>query len=140
MKEDVEADIAAIKEIVSQYMFSCNAGDFDLFISLWSNEGIQMPNDTPARIGKAQIIEAMKPSFRDFIMDIYINSIEEVRIFGDIGLTRCSYNLYVTPKAGGDKLAIEPDGKALTIYQRQIDGKWKIIYDCFNSNVSPAQQ
>ena len=38
---------------------------------------------------------------------------------------------------GQDPINAVPEGKALTLYDRQADGGWKISYDCFNSNVAP---
>ena len=81
----------------------------------------------------------MKPGFDAMDLDITINTIEEAKVYGDLALTRCTYTLKMTPKAGGDEIVSEPDGKALTLYERQADGSWKIIYDCFNSNVAPSQ-
>ena len=137
---DVEADIAAIKEVLNKYEVAINAGDFDSWISLWSDDGVRMPPNGPTRPGVAQITEEVKPVLEQFKANLKITSIEEARVFGDIGLTRCSYNFAVTPKAGGDKIIVEPDGKALTIYEKQLDGNWKIIYDCFNSNVPPSEE
>jgi len=57
-----------------------------------------------------------------------------------LGLTRCTYTLTMTPKAGGETINAMPDGKALTLLERQSDGSWKIVYDCFNSNVPPKQE
>ena len=135
-KVDVEADIAAIKEIINQYEVALNTGDFDLWISVWADDGIQMPPDTPAIIGKEQIREGNKPAFDQMNLDIAI-TIKDVKVYGDLGLTRCTYTLTMTPKAGGDTINAVPDGKALTLYERQSDGSWKIVYDCFNSNVPP---
>jgi len=133
-KQDTEADIAAIKEKLNQYGVACNTGDFDLWISLWADDGIQMPPGAPARIGKEQIQEGMKPLFDQMTLDIAITSIEGAKVYGDLGLTHCNYTLAVTPKAGGETIIAMPDGKALTLYERQTDGSWKIVYDCFNSN------
>lgn len=133
-KQDTETDITAIKEMINQYEATINTGDFDLWISLWADDGIQMPPGAPARIGKEQIREAMKPSFDQMILDIAITSIEDAEVYGDLGLTHCNYTLAVTPKAGGETIIAVPDGKALTLYERQTDGSWKIVYDCFNSN------
>lgn len=135
---DLEGDKTAIKEVLSQYEAAANSGNFDLWISLWADNGVRMPPGAPTREGIVQITEEMKPAFEQFTSNIKITSVEEVRVFGDIGLTRCSYNLSVTPKEGGDKIILEPDGKALTIYERQSDGTWKIAYDCFNTNITPV--
>ncbi len=136
-KPSVEEDIAAIKEVLNQYGVACNNGDFDQWISLWSDNGIQMPPESPPKKGKAEIIDAMKPSFDQMYLEITITSVEEAKVYGNLGLTRCNYTLAVTPKEGGDKIIVMPDGKALTLYERQPDGIWKIAYDCFNSNTPP---
>jgi len=133
-----EGDIAAIKDVMSQYATGCNTGDFDFWMSLWADDGIQMPPDTPVRIGKNQIKDGMKPAFDQMNLDIAINSIEDAKVYGDLGLTVCKYTLKMTPKAGGETIDAMPDGKALTLYKRQPDGSWKIAYDCFNSSVPPT--
>ena len=135
-KQDTDADITAIKEILKQYEVACNTGDFDSWITLWADDGVRMPPDAPARIGKAQIIEEMKPVFEQIIFELTI-SIVDAKVYGDLGLIHCNYTLSVTPKAGGETIVM-PDGKALTLFERQTDGSWKIVYDCFNSNAPPT--
>lgn len=133
-KQDTESDIAAIKELLNQYEATINTGDFDSWISLWADDGIQMPPGAPARIGKEQIQEGMKPAFDQMNLNIDSTSIEDAKVYGDLGLTYCIYTLSATPKAGGETIILMSDGKALTLYERQTDGSWKIVYDCFNSN------
>ena len=136
----MEADITAIKEVLNQYAVTANAGDWDGWISLWADDGVQMPPGDPARIGKEQIRAGMKPEFDQLDIDIVIRSIEDARIYGDLGFTRCIYTLKATPKAGGETIDVMPEGKALTLYERQPDGSWKIVYDCFNSSTAPTQE
>jgi uncharacterized protein (TIGR02246 family) len=133
---NVEAELTAIKEVLNQYAIGCNTGDFDLWISLWADEGVQMPPGAPARVGKEQIRAAMKPAFDQMNLDIVLLGIQEAKVSGDSGLTRCTYTLKMTPKAGGETINAMPDGKALTLYEKQSDGSWKIVYDCFNSSTS----
>ncbi|MEE9573575.1 MAG: SgcJ/EcaC family oxidoreductase [Candidatus Neomarinimicrobiota bacterium] len=136
-KQDTEVDIAAIKETLNKLGVAYNTGDFDSWISLWADDGVQMIQDTPARRGKAQIHEAMKPLFDQLIVDINITSIEDVEVHGDLGLIHCNLTFAVTPKAGGETINVMPDGKALVLFERQTDGSWKIVYDCPNSNTPP---
>jgi uncharacterized protein (TIGR02246 family) len=137
---DMEADIIALKKMLDRYAVSINAGDFDLWMSLWADDGIQMQPDIPTRIGKEQIREGMKPGFDQMNVDLVIHNIEEAKVYGELGLTRCTYTMKMTPKAGGETINAMPDGKALTLYERQSDGTWKIVYDCFNSNAPPKQE
>ena len=134
---DKESDIAAVKDMLNQYAKGCNTGDFDFWMSLWADDGVQMPPDTPAVVGKEQIRENMKPVFDQFNYKVGVD-ILEAKVYGDLGLTRCNGTVDITPKAGGETIHTLPDGKALTLYERQSDGSWKIVYDCFNSNVPPT--
>ena len=138
MSEERKSDITALKETLNNYAVGCSTGDFDFWISLWTDDGRQMPPDTPTRIGKEQIREGMKPVFDKMNFDLVITSIEEVKVYGDLGLTRCKYTLDMTPKASGETIHAMRDGKALTLYERQSDGSWKIVFDCFNSNEPPS--
>lgn len=133
---DVEADITAINEIWTQYAVACNTGDLDLWISLWTDDGIRMAPDIPAVIGKEQIRATMKSLFDQFIFKGVINN-EEVRVVGDWAFSRGTGTLSTTPKKGGKTTKI--DAKYLTILERQADGSWKIAIDCFNYNVPPTK-
>ena len=99
-----------------------------------------MPSDNPSCVGIAQIKERMRPFFEEMTMDVELFDIEDVRIYGDLGLTRCSYTLAVTPINSDEKIVVVPNGKALTLYHRQSDNSWKIVYDCVNSNVPTTQE
>ena len=136
-KKDVEADITAINEIWTQYSSSLNSGDIDLWISLWTDNGVQMPPDSPPVIGKEQIRGRNKGVLDQFTFNMGITN-EEVEVAGDWAFARGTYTAILTPKAGGETIDI--DGKYLTILKRQVDGSWKIFRDCFNSNVPQKQE
>jgi uncharacterized protein (TIGR02246 family) len=132
-----DTDVVAIRDVLEQYASCCRSGDFHGWISLWAERGIQMPPESPARVGKDRIRAAMEPAFADMTLDLDIVSIDNAEIHGDLGLTRCAYKLRLVPKSPGDVIEAVPLGKALTLYDRQPDGGWKISYDCFNSDVAP---
>ena len=69
VRVDVEADIAAINDLVNQYGATMNAGDLDLWISLWADNGIQMPPNAPAVIGKEQIRTENERMFAEFVLE-----------------------------------------------------------------------
>ena len=136
----LDTDIEKLKEMLNQYDQFCNTGDLDGWISLWEEDGVQMQPDTPARVGIEQIKEGMRPFFEEMTIDVNLFEIEDVRVYGDLGLTRCSYTLAVTPINSDEKIVVVPNGKALTLYHRQSDNTWKIVYDCVNSNVPISQE
>jgi ketosteroid isomerase-like protein len=137
---NVEADITKIKDGLKQYADAVNSGDFEIWISLWDNDGVQMPPNAPPIEGKEKIMEGNKSDFEKMNLEINHINIEEIQTSGELGFSRCSYTLAVSPKTGGEKIIVEPDGKDLAVWKRQSDGSWKILYDCFNSNVPPKQE
>lgn len=134
--ESMSDDFArAVDEIYAQYSASVGAGDADGWINLWDDDGVQMPPGTPARVGKATILQGRRRAsdaydYRDFV----INN-EEVELLGDFGFARGTYSALLVSKGGGEEIPI--NGKYLTIFKKQADGNWKIYRDVFNSNVSP---
>lgn len=131
------SEVTAIKGVLEQYAHTIRAGDFERWLSLWADDGVQMPPEAPTRVGKDAIQAGMKPAFDAMDLSITIHEVEDAQTWGDHGLTRCRYSLALTPKSGGETIHAMPDGKALTLYRRQADGSWKIIYDCFNSSAEP---
>ncbi len=128
---DVEADTAAINELMNKFTEAINDGDLEQWISLWTDDGVRMAPGAPAAVGKEDIKEAVRGLFESFTAVETVNT-EEVKVAGDWGFARGTYTSTVTPITGGD--SIEEVGKYLSILQRQADGSWKYALDCFNSN------
>jgi uncharacterized protein (TIGR02246 family) len=130
-----KADLIAIKEMMKQFAVTINSGDFEGWISLWTDDGIQLFPGGPARIGKKEIRAGMKPAFDQFILKMEINN-QELSASGDLAFARGTYTEALIPKAGGE--TEKYDGKYLTILEKQTNGSWKVARDCFNSNVPEA--
>ena len=134
--EDVESVTAAVNEIWNEYASSLNAGDVARWISLWTDDGVQLPPGSPPVVGKETIRAGLESEVDVVTFDMEINN-EEVHVSGDLAVARGTYAATVTPKAGGEAIPI--DGKYMTLLRRQPDGSWKIHRDIFNSNVPPAE-
>lgn len=135
-KADIEADIIAIEEVLNQYAVAVNTGDLDLFISIHTDDAVNMGPDAPATFGKEELRASLEPLFDNFTSEMTLYP-EEAQADGDLGFARGTYTLLMTPKSGGSPSFA--DGKYLTVCKRQADGSWKISRECYNSNVPPAQ-
>jgi ketosteroid isomerase-like protein len=125
-----EADVEAIRDIWRIYSGARVAGDADVWLSLWDEEGIQMPPGAPAR-SKDVLDEVIPKAFAAggvSSMNIYP---EEINVAGGWAYTRGTYD----SERLVEGKAVRVDGKFLTILKRQPDGTWRIYRDCFNSNV-----
>ena len=134
----VEADIAAIEDALNQYALALNTGDLELWLSLHTDDIVKMPPGAPAIFGIEELRAHNESGFDNFTFEMTTYP-EETQVSGDLGYNWCTYTVSMTPKAGGETIIAEPDGKALGIYKRQADGSWKLSHDCYNSNVPPAQ-
>jgi uncharacterized protein (TIGR02246 family) len=126
-----------LEKILQEYEKTVNSNDFEGWLSLWADEGIQLPPNAPANRGIDQIKNAMKPAFDELNMHADISEVTNVHVFGDVGVTTCLYSINATPKAGGESFDVMKDGKALTIFKKSENGEWKVMFDCFNSNITP---
>jgi uncharacterized protein (TIGR02246 family) len=131
-----QAAAAAVNEIWREYSASLNADDLNRWMALWTDDGIQMPPDEPAVVGKKGIRARNQGVLDQFSFNIAITN-AEVRTAGDLAFARGTYKATLTPKRGGNPIPI--DGKYMTILSRQSDGSWKIYRDIFNSNVPPGK-
>ena len=78
---DQASATAAINDIWEEYSASLNAGDIDRWVALWTADGVQMPPDEPAVVGKERIRARNQAVADRFKFDIGITN-EEVRTAG----------------------------------------------------------
>ena len=126
----------AIPEILDKYRTSLMAADPDQWISNWTADCIQLPPGGPMVIGRQNLyqnITAWLESHNVSEFKMWDLVIEEM---GDRALSLVKYSYHLKPKDGRPDYLFQ--GKALTIYQHQSDGTWKIHRDCFNSS-SPTR-
>ncbi len=134
-RPDTEADTAAINAIWSTYVSSLEAGDIDAWLSLWTEDGVQMPPNEAPVIGKDKLRQRNGAALDLFTVAIDITN-QEVGVAGEWAFSRGVYTATFTPKDGSQPIPV--DGKFMTILNRQTDGGWKIHRDIFNSSVAPG--
>jgi len=133
---DVEADIAAIEELIDLYALAMTTRDLDLWMSLYTDDTVKMAPDAPAVFGKEDLRASMQPLFDNFTFEEMAIFDVEIQVAGDYAFSRCNFTATMIPKAGGEPLYM--DAKDMSIMQRQADGSWKLYWDCWNSNVPPT--
>ena len=128
---------AALNDIWRRYAASLNAGDISRWMELWTDDGVQMPPDEPAVVGKEQIRGRNRAVLDQFTFNMEHITNLEVEEAGNLAFARGRFGATLTPKGEGKPIVV--DGKYLTILKKQPDGSWKIHRDAFNSNVSAGQ-
>ncbi len=133
---DMEADIAAIKELYNQYCIAVSASDLDHFMSLWDDDAIRMDHNNFAIFGKEKIRAHFKVRFDPFNNKMALYGETEIEVSGDLAFARGNVTLSITPKEKDTTTHF--DVKFLDILKRQADGSWKIYIDSpsLNPNLS----
>ena len=124
---------AEVDEIFTEYSVSLKAGDADSWIQLWAEDGVQLPPNAPAKVGKAAILADVEGEMAASTVTEFEILAEEVQSFDDLAYARGTYTAMIELNAGGDPILV--DGKFLTVFQLQSDGSWLIYRDIFNSNL-----
>jgi len=130
---NVEADVAAIKASLAEWVQLYNAGDFDKIMSIFYAEiSIQMPPNEPIRKGKEAILLGYQKERE--LNDEHCDSsvVEDVRVSGNLAVVRGIDTGTSTPRSGGEP--VKYNLKWLIVLDRQSDGAWKWIYEMWNDN------
>ena len=122
----------AIPDILEIYRVSLMAGDPDRWISNWTEDCVQLPPGGPMNIGIKMLYESISAWLSFFNASEFEIWDIKIQDMGDWAYSHLNYSYKLKPKDGSPSYVYE--GKALTIYQQQSDGAWKIHRDCFNSN------
>ena len=122
-------DVAAIKSGVEQYV--AVVGDASASVALFTDDGVLMPPNEPAVIGKEAMLSYNQAFWGQFTEELTLSP-EEVEVAGDWAFARGTAAVTYTPKAGGQPT--EDTGKWLQIWRRGADGSWKLAHDIWNSD------
>ena len=130
-EDTTAADVAAIQGIRDAYVAADNASDAAGIAALYAENAMFLPPNQPAVSGPAAVQTHYETIFSTMTPTLAVSG-RETRAAGDWGYDTGTFNLKLTPKAGGDPTEIS--GKYIVIAGRQMDGSWKITNMLFNSD------
>jgi uncharacterized protein (TIGR02246 family) len=129
--QKTEGDMGTIQRVREAHIAALNAGDADAWVSLFTDDGVQMPPNAPAHVGRERV-RAWSRAFLEAFRATFTLSVAEVRVTGEWAFERGAYRITLTPQAGGRP--IQDVGKYITLYQRLPGGTWGIARDIWNTD------
>ena len=132
-----QADVEAINHVRTTHIAALNDGDVNAWVAAFTNDGVQMPPNAPANLGRESIRAWSQAFLAPFRVEFTL-AVDEVQVAGDWAFERGTYTITLTPKASREPR--QGIGKYLTIYQRQPGGAWGMARDIWNSNKPPFIQ
>jgi uncharacterized protein (TIGR02246 family) len=131
-----ETDLEAINRVRDAHVAALNAGDAEAWAEQFTDDGVQMPPNAPANVGRAMIEAWSRPFLGRFRVQFALG-VGEVRVLDDWAFERGSYTITLTPKAGMAGSPMQDAGKYITVYQRKGESIWRMARDIWNSNNPP---
>ena len=89
---------------------------------------------SPIAIGKAALAKAIASDFANSDLVWHANKAGVARS-GEPGYTSGTYEMKSKNAAG--KMVLDK-GKYLTVWKKEADGSWKVLFDMFNSDLPPS--
>jgi uncharacterized protein (TIGR02246 family) len=132
------ADLAAIDRLRSEYVAARNAGEVDRIGALWTEDGVLMPIDEPAVLGRGAIVEHIA-DFLDQTPGTIEIFPEETKVAGDWAFERGTETITLETDASGEQVRLVI--KYLAILARQPDGSWKVGRYMYNlDDTEPGEE
>jgi uncharacterized protein (TIGR02246 family) len=125
------ADLSAIDKVRDAHVAALNAGDAGAWSAQFADDGVQMPPQGPANVGKPMIASWCHAMLNQFRVQFAL-SVHEVHVAGPWAFERGDYTISLTPESGGSPM--QDSGKYITIYERQPTGTWRMARDIWNSS------
>ena len=129
-----DADIGAIDRVRDTHVAALNAGDAAAWAAQFTDDGVQMPPNGPANVGKPMIASWCHAMLDQYRVQFAL-SVDEVQVVGRWAFERGGYAISLSQSAGGPPM--RDAGKYITIYERQSDENWRMARDIWNSSNPP---
>jgi ketosteroid isomerase-like protein len=129
----VDADVAAIKASLAEYVDLYNAEDYEKLISVfYAPNAILMSPNAPARRTSEAILFSYQKYSELNIEHIDTSVAEDMRVCGDLAYAWGMDTGTTTPRSGGAPVPYSL--KWLMVFERQFNGAWKCLYEMWNEN------
>jgi ketosteroid isomerase-like protein len=126
-----ESDSVAIESLSRAFDSLLTASQEEPFLTLLTDDVAWMVPGQPALNGIEAVRGRLKWRFSTSKLDL-VTKIEELRTSGEWGYMKASYQMRITPLAGGQP--VDEEGKLINILQRTQDGQWKVARHLWNAN------
>jgi ketosteroid isomerase-like protein len=103
-------------------------------VAFCDEQASMLAPDAPIAIGKDAIAKVMADDFKHDNIAWHAKKVGVARS-GDLGYTSGTTEMSLKDAAGK---TMSYKGKYLTLWKKQADGEWKVLYDMFNSDLPPS--
>ena len=125
----------AIEEVNLKFGEAFRQGDSAAIANLYTDDGILLPPNSDVIKGKQGIKAFWSAVIEMGVKDVDLATVE-IMVMGNMVCEIGKYSLTIQPE--GLEEAIVDNGKYLVIWNKTVDGSWKLHIDIWNTSM-PAQ-
>ena len=129
----MESDEQEIRQLHEAWIAAVGSGDLDRLLGLMADDVVFL-NPGQAPLGRDGFGPRFSAAHRQALIHC-TSELQEASVVGDVAYTLCRDSLSVTPRAGGQAMALA--GHRITVYRRQPDGRWLLSRDA--NTLSPVE-
>jgi uncharacterized protein (TIGR02246 family) len=124
----------AVRAREADWNLAAQAKDVERFASFYAADASLLAPNMPIVTGATAIREALGQLFSTpgFSLSIETEKVVAAQS-GDLAYTQ---GRYTTTANDAEGKAVTETGKYVVVFQKQLDGAWKVVADIFNSNLS----
>ena len=131
-EDTTEADVAAIRQLVDDYVEASNSENVSGRIALYTDDAIRLVPNQESLVGIDAIRSNLESLYAEYEQDLSVE-VPEVEVSGDWAFARGIYTFSATPKAESPPVEMQV-GKSLVILKRQPDGSWRLYREIWNTD------
>jgi len=125
----------AVRKVLQDWVFACNSRQLEDLVSIYASDALVLRPNHPAVRGTPAIREFFFAALDSGVGDVEIDPIR-LDVIGDFAYEAGRFKMLV-PLAVGKRR--EERGKYLALLSRQSNGEWRIVSDCWSSDLSLAK-
>ncbi len=127
-----EADIAAIRQLQSDWNLAVEAGSVDGYAAVLDDDIELLPTDAAPINGIDDYRAMLNGVFTSDTFEIEVVAPSTIEVDGDRAYARYDYIIHRTPKGGTETFSSYR--KFLDVMRRQEDGSWRVYKHIWNYN------
>jgi ketosteroid isomerase-like protein len=129
---DLDAEKARLLQCDAEWArVACEGRDIDRILSYWTDDAVVLPPDLPTIVGKTALRRYVESSLQMPGFQITWSS-SDVVLSPDGNLAYMFSKNAVTVN-GQDGTPVTMNGRAVTIWRRELDGEWRCAVDIWNA-------
>ena len=129
--EPMSRNEAAVRRLTQEWMLACNTRQLEELIDLYAADALILRSNVPPVRGAAAVREFFFASLEAGLGEVALDPLR-VEVSGDLAHEVGRYSALVPGTVGKRR---EERGKYLWVFSRQASGEWKLIAECWCSDL-----